>query len=130
MIDVDFFKQFNDTYGHQAGDEALKAVANAIRSTMSRPDDYCFRLGGEEFAMLYFYQDEERAVEFANKVRESVENLKIPHSNNYISSYVTISIGVKFINPKEIDSSKNIFVETDEALYKAKKSGRNRVVAV
>lgn len=130
IVDIDYFKQYNDAYGHQAGDNALIAVANSIKSAMSRPNDYCFRIGGEEFAMLYNYKDENSVVEFSNRLRRSVESLKIAHSGNYSSNYITISIGIKFIKGEELKNSENSFKEADEALYEAKNAGRNRVVAV
>lgn len=127
IIDIDYFKQYNDTYGHQEGDKTLIAVANKIKSIMSRPNDYCFRIGGEEFAMLYYYKDEESVINFSNKIRRSVENLHIPHSGHYSSKYVTISIGVKFIKESDLTNAERAYKEADRALYQAKSKGRNRV---
>ncbi len=130
IIDIDYFKQFNDTYGHQAGDKALQSVANDIKSKMSRPSDYSFRIGGEEFAMLCYYADESSILDFFNKVRESIRNLKITHSGHYSSKYITVSIGVKFIKDNELNDACNAYKEADDALYKAKNLGRNRVVSI
>lgn len=130
IIDIDYFKQFNDTYGHQAGDKALQAVANDIKSKMFRPNDYCFRIGGEEFAMLCYYTDKNSILDFFNRVRESIRNLKITHNGHYSSRYITVSIGVKFIKDNELNDACNAFKEADDALYRAKNLGRNRVISV
>jgi len=130
IIDIDYFKQYNDTYGHQEGDKALIAVSKTIKSLMYRPNDYCFRIGGEEFAMLYHYKIKENAIKFSNKIRQAVENLKILHRNHYSSKHLTISIGVKLLEGAELENANNAFREADKALYEAKNAGRNRVVAL
>jgi len=127
MIDIDHFKQYNDTYGHQAGDTTLKKVALALSKTLKRPDDFTFRLGGEEFGLLYHTTCEDDAIFIANTVRENVENLKIEHSGNSASSYVTISSGLYIIEVDDINTTDEIYNKTDEALYVAKSSGRNQV---
>ncbi len=128
MIDIDFFKQYNDTYGHQVGDSALKKVALTLKESFKRPDDYVFRLGGEEFGALYMVQEKQSAINLANHVRESVESLQIEHSLSSVSKYLSISIGVYIIDLEDISLEEEIYARCDEALYKAKKEGRNRVI--
>jgi len=128
IIDIDYFKQYNDTYGHPEGDKTLIAVAKTIESLMYRPNDYCFRIGGEEFAVLYMYKTKENALIFSNKIRKHVQNLHIEHSGHYSSRYVTISVGLTLIEGKTFKNTDIYFREADDALYKAKNDGRNRVV--
>ena len=128
MIDVDFFKKFNDIYGHQAGDMTLQKIAMVLKNSINRPNDYVFRLGGEEFGILYSAKTQEDGFCFMEKIRQNIENLKIKHSDNSASEFVTISTGVYFIKPKDITSVENIYKECDEKLYRAKEGGRNRVV--
>ncbi len=128
MMDVDFFKQYNDTYGHQAGDKALVAVANALSRSLKRKSDKAFRVGGEEFAILCIVEDKNKIVEFANKIRQSIEDLKIEHKSSYVSQYVTISVGAVVFS-SDAPECKDMYRHADNALYKAKQSGRNRVVA-
>ncbi len=130
MMDIDHFKQYNDTYGHQEGDTALKKVASILKRVLKRPDDYSFRLGGEEFGMLYMVKSEEDAIKIAQKTRESIEALKILHSGNSASEFVTVSMGVYVIKLEDNSSIEEIYSKSDEALYEAKQSGRNRVVQV
>ncbi len=127
MIDIDKFKQYNDIYGHQAGDETLRKVASAIKSTLNRADDYAFRLGGEEFGMLYKAENSENAVVVAEKARINVENLKIEHRGNSAKPFVTISIGVSVIFPSTNLTIEDIYKLTDNALYDAKENGRNLI---
>lgn len=128
MIDIDFFKQFNDTYGHQAGDIALKQVAFVIKKSLKRPDDYTFRLGGEEFGMLYYISEIGDAFKIADKTRQNIEALKINHSESSTSEFVTISMGVYIIETDNTYDADDIYKSTDELLYKAKQNGRNRIV--
>ncbi|HUH41694.1 MAG TPA: diguanylate cyclase [Sulfurimonas sp.] len=128
IVDIDYFKQYNDTYGHQRGDEILKSVALAMKSLFKRASDYVYRLGGEEFAVSFYTNDKESALNRAESLRKSIEDLKIEHLSSAISNYLSISIGVTFI-PKECAMEVDeIYKITDKALYSAKNSGRNRVV--
>ncbi len=129
-MDIDHFKQYNDTYGHQDGDTTLKLVANALKKTLNRPDDYTFRLGGEEFGLLYHITNEEDGLNIANQARQNIENLKIEHTGNSASSYVTISSGLYIIKSDDINSEDIIYKKSDEALYVAKQNGRNQVSIV
>jgi len=129
MIDVDFFKKYNDAYGHQAGDEVLVSVAKAIKKDLKRGSDFAFRLGGEEFGVLYSATDEIKAIEYAELIRKNVHELKIKHSNSKIDEYLTISLGLLFVDfsIENIDEH-GFYTMADDALYQAKESGRNRVV--
>jgi len=130
MIDIDFFKQFNDTYGHHEGDLALVSVSNNLQNSLHRPEDSVFRLGGEEFCVITSDISEKGIVQFANKIRANVENLHIVHQENKISEYLTISIGVKNVDNDIILDYDDIYKLADDALYKAKEEGRNRVVVI
>ncbi len=127
LIDIDHFKQYNDIYGHQDGDIALKRVAKALKKTLSRADDFTFRLGGEEFGMLYHVTNEEDGYAMADLVRHNIENLQIAHKGNSASKYITISSGLYIIKSNDISSMDEIYKKSDELLYIAKNSGRNQV---
>ena len=127
LIDIDYFKLYNDTYGHQMGDKALIKVSKAIKDSLKRADDYCFRLGGEEFGVIFKANSKENAIDFANNIRTNIENLHIEHSKNSASSYITVSIGVVCKNSNEIHDIHDIYKHTDDLLYEAKNSGRNKV---
>jgi two-component system, cell cycle response regulator len=127
MIDVDNFKLYNDTYGHQEGDSVLFEIAKVLKSYCKRAGDFAFRLGGEEFGILFSELTKEASKTYANVIRKAVEDLKIPHSKNSISSAVTISIGLVTINHDDGMTDKEIYKKADDLLYKAKKAGRNRV---
>ncbi len=130
IIDVDYFKPYNDNYGHQQGDVALQAVASALNNTLRRAGDYAFRLGGEEFGGLVSVTAREDAVDLAERVRQAVEALQIEHAYSAASPFVTISIGLKIHQctgnpPPTLDA---FFRMADDALYQAKEKGRNQVV--
>lgn len=126
MIDIDHFKNYNDYYGHQAGDECLKKVAQAIRASLRRPTDYVGRYGGEEFIVLLTHSDWEKAKHMAEKILESVRLLKLPHHASPTAEIVTISVGVNVVIPTPKLSVSSLIHEADEALYQAKHSGRNQ----
>ncbi len=129
IIDIDFFKKYNDHYGHPAGDSALSRTAMALKSCLSRPDDYVFRLGGEEFGILFSDQDEKQSLEILERLRQKVEDLKIEHCKSDVAGYLTISIGAKVCSGDNIYQKDTLYSEADAALYKAKHS-RNTVVLV
>jgi len=127
MIDLDHFKDYNDTYGHQAGDEVLKKIGQILNRFATKGGDFAFRLGGEEFALLLNNDSSEEAIQKANALRQSVAKLCIPHTKNSAANIVTISIGLVY-KPKEKSLDKEaIYQKADENLYKAKENGRNRV---
>jgi diguanylate cyclase (GGDEF)-like protein/PAS domain S-box-containing protein len=128
MIDVDFFKRYNDAYGHLAGDECLKSIAAILKSISRRPGDIAARFGGEEFVLVLSMLNSEQAVTIAEKIRAEVEAFKMPHARSKISDFVTISIGVVSAIPNKDMTSFDFIKYADEALYKAKEEGRNRVV--
>ena len=127
IIDIDDFKLYNDTYGHQKGDNVLIKVANALSSFMQRADDYCFRIGGEEFAILFKTKDLDTSVVLSNKVKDSIEHLQIKHELNSASDFVTISVGLYCDNANNIENDMTFFKKADDLLYKAKEQGKNRV---
>ena len=126
IIDIDFFKQYNDTYGHSAGDTALHDVAQALKFTLKRAEDYVFRLGGEEFGIITSNIDQKGVLKLANRLRESVLNLQIEHRNSQTNKYLTISLGIKIVENQSTLCQSDIYKLADEALYKAKQSGRNK----
>jgi len=128
MLDIDHFKQYNDTYGHQKGDQALIKVANALQQSLKREDDFIFRLGGEEFGMLYFIENTEDAIDIADKTKEAIEKLQILHDKNSASAYITVSMGLYVYHfQTENISPAEIYLKTDKLLYKSKQNGRNQV---
>ncbi len=130
MLDIDYFKKYNDLYGHGKGDTCLYTVAQEIASKAKRPTDEAFRIGGEEFCVILPDTPFGGAKIIAEKIRSGIENLKIPHKDSEISECITVSIGICCANQfKEISCSK-IIQTADKALYRAKESGRNRVEAI
>lgn len=127
ILDIDYFKQYNDTYGHQKGDSALIEVAKTIKNSLRRADDYCFRLGGEEFGIIFNADTKEQSIEFANNIRRSIENLKIEHNSSSASSYLTISVGLVCKKALSIENYDSLYKSADDLLYSSKELGRNRV---
>lgn len=128
LCDVDFFKRFNDRYGHPAGDECLKSVAKAIESCIRRPADLAARYGGEEFAVILPSTQKDGAVYIAEQICQVVNALQIPHEASYVRSYVSVSIGVSTIFPERHIDPKVLVEATDRGLYLAKDQGRDRAV--
>lgn len=128
MIDIDYFKQYNDQYGHAAGDQALKKVAQVIFKQLKRPFDFVARYGGEEFAVLLPNTPAQDAFNIMESCRQAVEDLKIEHEKNTVSKYLTISIGGVNSFPTQIMCSEATFKLADDMLYQAKEEGRNCVV--
>ena len=126
MIDVDFFKAYNDSLGHVAGDGALRQVAGCIASLLRRPADFAARYGGEEFSVLLPNTGARGAYHVADVMRSAIEALKIPHPKAP-GGYVTISIGLATVNARGETDAMEFVASADAALYEAKKSGRNRV---
>ncbi len=127
MCDVDFFKPYNDTYGHQAGDKCLQAVAKAIRQSV-RGTDMVARYGGEEFVVILPNTDTENALKVAERMRLSIKQLKVPHRGSKVDEFVSISCGLATIIPHENSSPTELISRADGALYQAKQQGRDRVV--
>jgi diguanylate cyclase (GGDEF)-like protein len=127
MLDIDYFKQFNDTYGHQNGDFCLKRVANAIKATLNRPADLVGRYGGEEFAIILPDTSFGGASTLAEEIRKHIESLAIPHEKSKVAPYVTLSLGISNVQSYADTSDTTLLTQADHALYQAKTNGRNRV---
>ena len=128
ILDIDYFKQYNDTYGHDAGDKALYSVANALKYTLKRSEDFLFRLGGEEFGIITSGVDKEGVLILAEKLRESIINLQIEHTGSFINDNLTISIGIKVVEFNSDLIENDIYKLADKALYEAKERGRNKAI--
>ncbi|MDX8407111.1 MAG: diguanylate cyclase [Mariprofundaceae bacterium] len=128
MVDVDFFKPYNDTYGHQAGDECLKLVAKALKDVLHRPTDLVARYGGEEFVVLLPGTHAAGAAGIGEQLRCAVHDLGLPHEGSTVDDVVTISLGVATAVPMLKHQPEALLKVADEALYSAKNKGRNRVM--
>jgi diguanylate cyclase (GGDEF)-like protein len=128
MLDIDFFKQYNDTYGHLEGDFALKTVAKVLKNTLKRPSDYVFRLGGEEFGVLLSETDESSSAKIAREICDAIRGCELKHENSNVNEFVTISIGVVCCVADDALDEKILLSRADEMLYKAKDSGRDRYI--
>jgi diguanylate cyclase (GGDEF)-like protein len=127
IADIDFFKLFNDTYGHQKGDECLTLIALTIQKEITRSGDLIARYGGEEFVVLLPNTDLEGTQLVAEKLRKAVEKLEIPHISSAVNDFVTISLGMGAIIPASTMSPEEFFDNVDKALYQSKENGRNQV---
>ena len=127
MCDIDHFKSYNDTYGHNAGDGCLRQVAQAIKNTIERPGDFCARYGGEEFIVLLPHTALDGAIHMAEKIRTNVWNLGLPHVGSTPFSAVSLSLGVATTEGNDEISDDELVKQADSALYNAKERGRNRV---
>ena len=130
MCDIDHFKLYNDTYGHQAGDRCLQKIAQAINKVVKRPADLGARYGGEELAVILPNTTPEGAKKLAHQIRLQVQSLHIPHIASPVDLYVTLSLGVAGCIPNHQDSPQALITAADYNLYKAKELGKNRVVGV
>jgi diguanylate cyclase (GGDEF)-like protein len=128
MCDVDCFKLYNDTYGHQNGDRCLRAIADAIKQNVKRSIDVVARYGGEEFAVIMPNTNVDGALHIAETLRVVVEQLRIPNKASTVSPYITLSLGVSTMIPTSYQPSDILIKDADNALYEAKKSGKNRTV--
>ncbi len=128
LLDVDNFKLYNDRYGHPAGDQALKAIASTMTELLQRAGDYCFRIGGEEFCFLFNETDTKKAKDFADRIRQEIESIGIVHEKNVPYDVVTISFGLIRIPENPDCNLEQVMTKVDEALYMAKKAGRNQYV--
>ncbi len=126
MIDIDYFKKFNDNYGHLAGDNCLQKLSQTMEQTLKRPRDFLARYGGEEFIAILPNTDGSGAQHIAELLRKNVFDLKIPHNKSPVTNYVTISLGVASTDEPEFYVFEEIMDKADQVLYQAKDSGRNR----
>jgi len=128
FIDIDYFKQFNDTYGHEGGDQCLVKVSRILQNSVKRSVDMAARFGGEEFAVILPETDEKEAFLVAENICNELATQRIPHESSLVSPYLTVSIGVATIVPQSKNHAGLLRILADDALYKAKKEGRNRIV--
>ena len=128
IIDIDFFKDYNDSFGHCEGDLALEKLGKVFKESFLRSTDYVFRIGGEEFAILFDANDFKEATLMIENLRKKVEDLKIKASKNSLYEYLTVSIGLGNVKDLKIDTNPSIvYHEVDKLLYKSKKQDRNRI---
>lgn len=127
MIDIDYFKNFNDTYGHLTGDDCLKHVATALDDALKTSDDLLFRFGGEEFVALLPNTPLEDAVSVAEQMKNNIKVINIPHASSKAKGYVTVSIGVAGAVPEQHSDYTELIEMVDKALYVAKREGRDRI---
>lgn len=128
MVDIDYFKQYNDTYGHMEGDVALQTVAKVLQERLKRPSDYVFRLGGEEFGILLTETDESNSANIAREIGDAIRAKEIKHEKSKVNEFLTISIGLVCCIADDALEDKVLISRADEMLYKAKEEGRDRYV--
>ena len=128
LIDIDFFKRFNDSYGHQRGDDCLVRVAKCLSAECKNAEDLAARYGGEEFVILLHDTNEEQAYTVAERLRKAVEELSIEHKASDVTHHVTLSLGVSATEAGVKMKAATLIELADKALYKAKESGRNRSI--
>src|SRR6201996_8879575 len=130
LADVDCFKDYNDRYGHQAGDECLRAVAVSLSQCARRPLDFVARYGGEEFAIVLYEASREYVAEVLTRIQRSIAELNIQHEASRVASRLTVSIGAAFVMPTPARTLEGLIQLADEALYSCKEQGRNRVIVM
>jgi len=130
LVDIDCFKDYNDRYGHQAGDECLRAVAVCLSQCARRPLDVVARYGGEEFAVVLYQATRDYVAEVLTRVQRSIAELNIPHEASRVATRLTVSIGAAYVLPGANRTHEGLVQLADEALYAAKEQGRNRVVVM
>jgi diguanylate cyclase (GGDEF)-like protein len=128
FIDIDYFKQFNDTYGHEGGDQCLIQVSKILQNNAKRSADIAARFGGEEFALILPETGEKQAYTIAENIRDDLASLRIPHESSSVSRYLTVSIGVMTLIPNTVNNASLLRALADEALYRAKEEGRNCII--
>lgn len=126
MIDVDFFKAYNDSRGHQAGDDCLRRIASLLKQSLTRTGDVLARYGGEEFVVILPATNNEGSHAVARRLRECIESARMPHGDSVVSEYITISLGTATHLPQNGDKPGALISAADSALYLAKRNGRNR----
>ena len=126
MIDIDYFKKYNDNYGHLRGDEVLKKVAEVLKNLTKKVNKFAFRLGGEEFGIITSKLEENEIIEYVKTIKNSIDNLKIVHKNSPFN-YISVSIGVCNLDKNDKKTCPEIYYLADKALYTAKNKGRNQI---
>jgi diguanylate cyclase (GGDEF)-like protein len=125
LLDVDYFKRYNDTYGHQTGDTCLTKIAHAIKQVGQRQNDLVARYGGEEFAVILPNTNSKGALQIVQKIYKQIKKLQIPHSSSDLADIVTVSLGIAITTPQINTSHEELINKADRALYQAKEKGRN-----
>ena len=128
MLDIDYFKAYNDIYGHQEGDAVLSKVGHVLHKFAQRAGDFSFRLGGEEFGLIFSEKSKREAFKFSDRLREEIKRLNISHSGNSTVGVLTVSIGLVYKESFQGTTTDELYKETDDKLYRAKEEGRDRVV--
>ncbi|WP_293131551.1 diguanylate cyclase [Okeania sp. SIO3I5] len=128
MIDIDYFKKYNDFYGHQKGDDCLSRVAKALSKTIERPRDIVARYGGEEFAIVLPNTERPGAIAIADRIQQAIRVLRIPHERSEVNTIISLSLGIACVIPTANNSPENLIDMADRAMYKAKQQGRNQAV--
>ena len=129
MIDIDYFKQYNDTYGHDMGDDALKKVALTIKEYFNKKYEFTFRLGGEEFGVVLFDISKDILENCLKEMNKRVLELQIEHKNSKILPVLSISMGAIIYEPNSYISANKLYKQADECLYESKQNGRNQVIS-
>jgi len=127
MCDIDHFKAYNDTYGHNSGDKCLQKVAQTIKNSLVRPGDFCARYGGEEFVVILADTSYKGAIHVAERIRFNIIKLQITHEKSLPLQFVTLSLGIATSSDQPLNSYEDLLKNADSALYEAKRKGRNRV---
>jgi len=128
ILDIDYFKRYNDRYGHQKGDSVLKQIADVLKHSLQRSDDYAFRLGGEEFSGLLLLRDNQNIEALLEHLLGTIEALQILHEDSEVAQIITVSVGAYCVKEYDNENFENIYKMADKALYDAKQNGRNRFV--
>jgi diguanylate cyclase (GGDEF)-like protein len=128
LVDIDWFKPYNDRHGHQAGDDCIRTVSRVVDRAARRPFDFCARYGGEEFVLVLYGQSSDDPLAIPEQIRAEVLREEIPHNGSPLAGYITVSVGSSSSNPASGRSLAGLIQRADEALYEAKRLGRNRVV--
>ncbi len=127
MLDVDFFKLYNDTYGHQAGDDCLAKLAEVMKQSVKRPGDIVCRYGGEEFIIMMVGTELVGAIHVAQRIKANIIDIRIPFEISEVSDVLTVSAGVSTFVPSEEYTTPILILAADTALYQAKVAGRNKI---
>jgi diguanylate cyclase (GGDEF)-like protein len=129
LLDIDYFKQYNDHYGHIHGDECLKKVAQILDTAAARPRDFLARFGGEEFVLVLPETNAESARKIGERCHDLIAQAEIPHAKSFIGSSLTVSLGIGTVVPNKKSDPTSFIKEVDRRLYEAKQKGRNCIVA-